>query len=36
MPPNFIMLAAWTTGRPGPVKIAPLSQNILENNVNKV
>jgi hypothetical protein len=36
MPPNFIVLATWTTGRLGPLKITPLTKNVLENNVDKV
>lgn len=36
MPPNLIMPAAWTTGRPGPLEIASLIKNILEKNVDKV
>ena len=36
MPPNSMMTAAWTTGRTGPLKIAALIKNILENNVDKV
>jgi len=36
MAPNFIMLAARTTGRLGPLEIAAHIKNIIENNVDKV
>jgi len=36
MPPNFIILAAWTTGRLGPLIVTTLFKNVLENNVDKV
>lgn len=36
MPPNLVMVALWTTGRSGPLKIYALFKNFLETHAHKV